>query len=178
MCQFSVKINNFEFFGLNLVKLLNTCDIKVRKCAGWRWVELGASLVVHNFKNTFQMNQLLLFQMLQLLGKVWHHRCYFQNRNHISAICKKDCKRDIANYRPITILNFTFKLLATIIGEHQSEDIKNRIILLLLYSQVSNRCPPAYRFLENLRPRTVLFHTPCLLNFKKCSSQDVFKSRQ
>ena len=31
MCQFSVKINNFESFGLNLVKLLNTCDIKVRK---------------------------------------------------------------------------------------------------------------------------------------------------
>ena len=39
--QFSVKIDNFEFFGLNLGKLLDTCDIKVQitlrvlQRAGW-----------------------------------------------------------------------------------------------------------------------------------------------
>ena len=48
------------------------------------------------------------------------------------------------------------KHLATIIGEYQSEDIKNRITLLLLYSQVSNR------------------RYPRLINFQKISTQDIF----
>ena len=54
--QFSVNIDIFEFFGLNLGKLPNTCDIKVRitlrvlqragwrlKWAGLRWMELGGA---------------------------------------------------------------------------------------------------------------------------------------
>ena len=64
-------------------------------------------------------------------------------RNHISAIYKKDYKRDLANYKTISLLNLDYKIytnsfelnakkrLATIVGEHQSEDFKNRIILLL-----------------------------------------------
>ena len=31
---------------------------------------------------------------------------------------------------------------------------------------------PTYLFLENFPPRTFSFHTPCLLNLKKCSSQE------
>ena len=42
-----------------------------------------------------------------------------------------------------------------------------------LYCQVSNRHPSIYWFLEHSSPRTFLFHTPCLLNFRKCSSQDI-----
>ena len=54
------------------------------------------------------------------------------------------------------------KHLATIIGEHQSEDFKNRIILLLLYSQVSNRRTPlpCLLILRELFTQDILFHTP------------------
>ena len=37
---------------------------------------------------------------------------------------------------------------------------------------------PCYWFLETFPPRTSLFHTPRLLNLGKCSSHDIFKSRQ
>ena len=42
VCQFSVKIDNFEFFDLNLRKLPDTCNIKVQitlrlfQRAGWK----------------------------------------------------------------------------------------------------------------------------------------------
>ena len=38
--------------------------------------------------------------------------------------------------------------------------------------------PLAYLFLEKFPPRIFLFHTAHLLNLRKCSSQDIFKSRQ
>ena len=52
------------------------------------------------------------------------------------------------------------------------------VILKRTYSQVSNRRPPAYKFLENFPPMTFLFHSSSLSNLGKCSSQGIFKSRQ
>ena len=46
--QFSVKMDNFEFFGLNLgcpktSNILILITLRVLQRAGWRWVELGGT---------------------------------------------------------------------------------------------------------------------------------------
>ena len=64
VCQFSFKMVNFWFFGLNLGKMLNYVQFRFKCCwgcyrvlgggwnelggAGWSWVELGA-----RFSNTY-----------------------------------------------------------------------------------------------------------------------------
>ena len=63
------------------------------------------------------------------------------------------------------------KHLATIIGEHQPEDFKNRIILLL-YSQVSNRSPPMFINFRRIFHPGHFYPTLRLLNFEKYSSQE------
>ena len=61
------------------------------------------------------------------------------------------------------------------------------INMLHKHTQVSYRrlCPPpapppasCILIFRKFFTRTFLFHTPLLLNFRKCSSQDNFKSRQ
>ena len=91
-----------------------------------------------NFINTFQMNQLLYFKMLMTPEESLAPWCYFQNRNQHDILYKKGDKKTLQKYRPIStqaikfillfLKNLIQETLDTIIDEHQSETIKNRII--------------------------------------------------
>ena len=47
----------------------------------------------------------------QTKEKNMHHRSCFHNRSHLSVLHKKDYKKDIANYIPISHLNLDYKFI-------------------------------------------------------------------